>query len=128
MPLSSLPVLRSRYIPQHSHILSLLRTQITTSISSSFSRIPLALLGKWLDLSAGEAREYVQDGTVQGWSVEGEDVVILGNGDNDVKPGVIKESVELKRGCHWCDAGVDPADEAVFPATELTKLIAAAAY
>lgn len=32
-----------------------------------------------------------------GWTVDGESAVVPGNGDNDVKAGVVKENIELGR-------------------------------
>lgn len=100
-------LLRTRYIPQHPHILTSLRFQISSTISSSFSRISTTLLEKWLNLSSEiQVKQFVEN--VDGWSLDGGvEVVIAGNGDNDVKPGVIRESVDLK---------------------QLTKLVAAANY
>jgi ABC-type ATPase with predicted acetyltransferase domain len=47
--------------------------------------------------STREAQEYVQG--INGWTVDGDLVRIQGNGDNDVKAGVVKEQVELNREC-----------------------------
>jgi len=53
-------------------------------------------LQKWLDFSsADEAQQFV--GGINGWTVEGDSVKIQGNGDNDVKAGVVREQVELNR-------------------------------
>jgi translation initiation factor 3 subunit K len=58
-----------------------------------------------------------------GWTVEEDAAVVPKNGDNDVKAGVVKESVELSR-----TSGVGREEKLVLTQTELTKLVAAAAY
>lgn len=69
----------------------------------------------------------------------GDVVKIDANGDNDVQPGVVKEEVKLARELqHWnekagrrfCCVALPGCDRSyLFVAfTELTKLIAAAAY
>ena len=69
-----------------------------------------------------------------GWKIDGEFASIPGNGDNDVKAGVVKEHVELGRElnghllidtptAHGCSGKM-----AELTMIELTKLIAAAAY
>lgn len=89
-------VIRSQYLPGHRHAISNLRLLIASTIASSFSSISIARLQRWLDFSsADEAKAFVE--SVNGWKVSGENVAIEGNGDNDVKPSVIKEHVELKR-------------------------------
>lgn len=40
---------------------------------------------------------------LNGWTVQGDSVKIEGNGDNDVKAGVVKEQVELSRESRWID-------------------------
>jgi len=69
---------------------------IATTIATSFSSIQISRLQKWLDFSsADEAQQFV--GGINGWTVEGDSVTIQGNGDNDVKAGVVREQVELNR-------------------------------
>ncbi|KAI9631948.1 armadillo-type protein [Dioszegia hungarica] len=96
--------LRDVYLPQNPHFTSTTQLNFARSISSSFSRIKTAQLARWLDLSEGEVKQWAEKA---GWKVDGEMVAIPGNGDNDVKAGVVNEQVEL---------------------SQLTKLIAAAAY
>jgi hypothetical protein len=97
---------------------------IASTIASSFSSISMARLQRWLDFaSADEARAFV-DG-VSGWKVAGENVAIEGNGDNDVKPSVIKEHVELKRESCWLLGLLSFADNPL--CIELSKIIGAAA-
>lgn len=88
------PVLKEAYIPQHSNFISSLRTLFATSIASSFSRIQTKRLVNWLDLSEDEVKQWAESAQ---WKVEGDLVLIPGNGDNDVKAGVVKENVELSR-------------------------------
>ena len=88
------PVLKEAYIPQHSNFISSLRTLFATSIASSFSRIQTKRLVNWLDLSEDEVKQWAESAQ---WKVEGDLVEIPGNGDNDVKAGVVKENVELSR-------------------------------
>lgn len=44
---------------------------------------------------------------LNGWTVQGDSVKIEGNGDNDVKAGVVKEQVELSRESRWTDQVVN---------------------
>ncbi|WVR06293.1 eukaryotic translation initiation factor 3 subunit K [Kwoniella sp. DSM 27419] len=97
-------ILRTRYLPQHAAPFDALRSIFSASMAASFSRITLAQLGRWLDLSPEDTKAWA--GKV-GWTVEGELAVVPKNGDNDVKAGVVKENVQLN---------------------QLTKLVAAAAY
>lgn len=64
--------------------------------------------------------------SVNGWKVSGENVAIEGNGDNDVKPSVIKEHVELKRESYWPLLSFSYLLTVVF-LLELSKIIGAAA-
>lgn len=89
-------VIRSQYLPGHRHATSNLRLLIASTIASSFSSISIARLQRWLDFSSAEEAKAFVEG-VNGWKVSGDNVAIEGNGDNDVKPSVIKEHVELKR-------------------------------
>ncbi|KAL7423277.1 hypothetical protein Q5752_002577 [Cryptotrichosporon argae] len=91
------------YLPAHATLLPRLRTNIATSIASCFSRVRLAQLGRWVDLSGADVAAYAQS---IGWIVDGDDAVVPKNGDNDVKATVVKETVTLP---------------------QLTKLVAAAA-
>ncbi|KAH8088011.1 armadillo-type protein [Filobasidium floriforme] len=95
-------VIRSQYLPNHNHAVSSLRLLIATTIASSFSSIQTSRLQKWLDLdSANEVSSFVEG--LNGWTVQGDSVKIEGNGDNDVKAGVVKEQVELSRESRWTD-------------------------
>ncbi|KAK1925372.1 armadillo-type protein [Papiliotrema laurentii] len=87
-------ILKEAYIPQHSNFISSLRTLFATSIASSFSRIQTKRLVNWLDLSEDEVKQWAESAQ---WKVEGDLVEIPGNGDNDVKAGVVKENVELSQ-------------------------------
>jgi translation initiation factor 3 subunit K len=89
-------LIRSQYLPGHRHATSNLRLLIASTIASSFSSISIARLQRWLDFSSAEEAKAFVEG-VNGWKVSGDNVAIEGNGDNDVKPSVIKEHVELKR-------------------------------
>ncbi|EIW73678.1 eukaryotic translation initiation factor 3 subunit K [Tremella mesenterica] len=97
-------ILRAAYLPQHPHLIPTLRVRFATSIASSFSRISLIRVQRWLDLSESDINDWCASVS---WGIEGSDAVIPKNGDNDVKAGVVRENVEL---------------------SQLTKLIAAAAY
>jgi translation initiation factor 3 subunit K len=89
-------VIRRQYLPHHNHATSSLRLLIATTIASSFSSIQLSRLQKWLDMPSSEdVQQFV--GSLNGWTVEGDSVKIEGNGDNDVKAGVVREQVELSR-------------------------------
>ena len=95
-----LSVIRSQYLPNHNQAVPSLRLLIATTIASSFSSIQTARLQKWLDFaSASEVAQFVEN--LNGWTVQGDSVKIEGNGDNDVKAGVVKEQVELSR--KWSD-------------------------
>ncbi|WWC88611.1 uncharacterized protein L201_003524 [Kwoniella dendrophila CBS 6074] len=98
-------LLKTRYLPQHASPIDDIRYQFSLSISSCFSSISLNQLSKWLNLSSSQINQYVTENL--GWEVQGDNVKVPKNGDNDVKAGVVKENVQL---------------------SQLTKLIAAAAY
>jgi hypothetical protein len=100
------PVLKETYAPQYPELLNTFRFVFATSISSCFSRINLARLGRWLDLSKEDVVGWCSN---VGWEVEGDNAVVPKNGDNDVKAGVVKENVELSRGSNL-QAGSDHAD------------------
>ena len=85
------------FASQHANLAHTFRVEFATSISATFSRVKLAQLARWLGLEAGEAASWAAEEA--GWSVEGESVVVPGNGDNDVKAGVVKENIELSREC-----------------------------
>ena len=87
-------VVKSTYVPQQSHLIPSFRNLFAASIASCFSRISIKNLSNWLDLSSNEVSAWANE--VQ-WSVDGEYVTVPKNGDNDVKAGVVKESVELSR-------------------------------
>ncbi|ORX40157.1 armadillo-type protein [Kockovaella imperatae] len=97
-------ILRQQYLPQQPHLESSLRILIATSIASCFSRVPIARLSNWINLSSSDLSSWSES---IGWKVEGDVAVVPKNGDNDVKAGVVKESVELN---------------------QLTKLVSAAAF
>jgi translation initiation factor 3 subunit K len=111
---------RENYLPQNPHFVSTLQINIARSVSACFQRIKIAQLARWLDLSAGDIQGWAQKA---GWKVEGELVVIPGNGDNDVKAGVVNEHIELSR---KSVTRVESA-EILMPA-ELAKLVSAAAF
>lgn len=90
--------------------MSSLRLLIATTIATSFSSIQTSRLQKWLDLeSASEVSSFVEG--LNGWTAEGDVVRIEGNGDNDVKAGVVKEQVELSRtSTFWRDVEIPWTD------------------
>lgn len=94
-------ILRSNptYFAAHKDLVPTLRHQFASSIAASFRRVRLVQLGRWLDLPTGEVAAWAKSA---GWEVDGDDAVVPPNGDNDVKAGVVKESVELKRECQRC--------------------------
>lgn len=49
---------------------------------------------RWLHLPEDDVQGWCAG---VGWTVEGDKAVIPKNGDNDVKAGVVKETVELNR-------------------------------
>jgi translation initiation factor 3 subunit K len=111
------PDLRDNFLPEFTQFHATVRHLFSTSIATCFARIPASRLKAWLDLS--DVAEFAQ--TV-GWSIQGEDVVIPPNGENNVKAGVVKETVELSRELRDGN-GRNKTDLAA----ELTKLVAAAA-
>lgn len=82
------------YFPAHKDLTSKLRLQFASSIAASFSRVRLAQLSRWLDLDEKALAAWCKE---VGWEVEGDVAVVPKNGDNDVKAGVVKENVQLKR-------------------------------
>jgi len=87
-------VIKSTFIPQQSHLVPSFRNLFAASIASCFSRISVKHLSNWLDLPQNEVSQWANE--VQ-WNVDGDFVEVPKNGDNDVKAGVVKESVELNR-------------------------------
>jgi translation initiation factor 3 subunit K len=90
------PALRTNYFPEHTHLTTTIRNLFATSIASVFSTISTQRLQRWLDLEPAQVDQWCQS---VGWSVEGNDAKVPHNGENDVKAGVVKESVELSRKC-----------------------------
>lgn len=84
------------YFSAHKGLVPQLRNQFASSIAASFRRIRTAQLARWLDLSAADVPAWVKSA---GWEIDGDYAVVPPNGDNDVKAGVVKENVELKREC-----------------------------
>lgn len=88
-------MLKSTYIPGHPNFHQTIRHLFSTSIASAFSKVLFANLSRWLDLpSAEDIKAWCES---IGWEVQGDAAIIPKNGDNDVKAGVVKESVELSR-------------------------------
>lgn len=109
------------YFPAYKGLVPELRAQFASSIAASFRRVRVSQLARWLDLPAAEVPAWAKEA---GWEIDGDVAVVPANGDNDVKAGVVKENVELKRASD-CLPLFPNAD---FFSTELTKLVAAAAY
>lgn len=82
------------YFPAHKDLVPKLRFQFASSIAASFSRVRLAQLSRWLDLDEKSLAGWCKEA---GWEIEGDVAVVPKNGDNDVKAGVVKENVQLKR-------------------------------
>lgn len=92
-------LVRAAYLPSHPYAVDSVRKLVVSTVSTTFARVSAARLARWLDLEGGSSAvaAYIQETQVQGWSIEGDDVRIASNEDNDVRPGVIRENVELKR-------------------------------
>lgn len=90
-------IIHGSYLPSHPHAVDSVRKLVTATVSTTFTRVSVARLAKWLDLDVAGIAKYIKEADVQGWTVEGDDVRIASNEDNDVRPGVIRENVELKR-------------------------------
>ncbi|WVN88673.1 uncharacterized protein L203_103886 [Cryptococcus depauperatus CBS 7841] len=97
-------ILRERFLSQQVSPLDSFRRIFSISIASCFRRISVHQLSRWLNLQDGEVSDWCQK--VE-WTIEGQDVIIPQNGQNDVKASIVRESVSLN---------------------QLTKLISAAAY
>jgi translation initiation factor 3 subunit K len=82
------------YLAAHKGLVPQLRNHFAASIAASFRRIRTAQLARWLDLSAADLAAWVKSAD---WEIVGDVAVVPANGDNDVKAGVVKENVELKR-------------------------------
>jgi hypothetical protein len=90
------PVLRSNpnYFPAHAGLVEKLRNEFAASIAASFSRVRLAQIARWLDIKPADVPAWCKEA---GWSVDGELAGVPENGANNVKAGVVKENVQLKR-------------------------------
>lgn len=84
------------YFSAHKDFIPKLRHQFASSIAASFRRVRLSQLSRWLDLQEKELAAWCKEA---GWEIEGDVAVVPKNGDNDVKAGVVKENVQLKREC-----------------------------
>lgn len=82
------------YFPSHKGLVVEFRQKFASTISASFRRIRLSQLARWLDLTAADVSGWAKSA---GWEIDGDFAVVPANGDNDVKAGVVKENVELKR-------------------------------
>jgi hypothetical protein len=85
------------YFPSHKALVPVFRQQFASTIAASFRRIRPSQLARWLDLTAADVPTWAKSA---GWEVDGDFAVVPANGDNDVKAGVVKENVELKRELH----------------------------
>lgn len=92
------------YFSSHKALVPVLRGQFAATIAASFRRIRTAQLARWLDLSAADVPTWCK---AAGWEIDGDFAVVPANGDNDVKAGVVKENVELKRECCVREAVAD---------------------
>lgn len=90
------PVLRSNpnYFPAHTGLVAKLRNEFAASIAASFRRVRLAQLSRWLDIKAADLPAWCKEAQ---WEIDGDVAVVPENGDNNVKAGVVKENVQLKR-------------------------------
>lgn len=82
------------YFPAHKGLEEKFRYEFASSIAASFRNVKVAQLQRWLNLKDAEVKQWVES---HGWKINGDVVAIPGNGDNDVKAGVVKEKVELNR-------------------------------
>lgn len=71
-----------------------LRAEFGASIAASFRRVRVSQISRWLDLKQDELAAWCKEA---GWEIDGDVAVIPENGDNNVKAGVVKENVQLKR-------------------------------
>lgn len=82
------------YFPAHKGLEEKFRYEFASSIAASFRNVKVTQLQRWLGLSDAEVGPWAES---HGWKINGDIVAIPGNGDNDVKAGVVKEKVELNR-------------------------------
>lgn len=82
------------YFPAHKGLEEKFRYEFASSIAASFRNVKVAQLQRWLNLDDGAVKEWAES---HGWTINGDIASIPGNGDNDVKAGVVKEKVELNR-------------------------------
>lgn len=82
------------YFPAHKGLEEKFRYEFASSIAASFRSVKVAQLQRWLNLADAEVKQWAES---HGWSINGDIAAIPGNGDNDVKAGVVKEKVELNR-------------------------------
>ncbi|KAI9902058.1 hypothetical protein N3K66_003875 [Trichothecium roseum] len=71
----------------------LIRHRIALLISQSSREVKLAHLEAWLGLSSDQTASFIKD--VAGWSIEGENVKIPANPENEAKKAEIREDVNV---------------------------------
>lgn len=100
------------YFPAHKGLEEKFRYEFASSIAASFRNVKVAQLQRWLNLKDGEVKQWAES---HGWAINGDIAAIPGNGDNDVKAGVVKEKVELNRELKRCRRKLtDRAHQAYF--------------
>lgn len=70
-----------------------IRNTITNLISQSFRELQLSHLESWLGLSEDATKKYITESF--GWTVEGDNVKIPSNPDNEAKKSEIREDVAV---------------------------------
>lgn len=71
-----------------------IREVAARAVKATFTRIGLERLGSYVDLAEPELEGWVSK---QGWTIDGQVVLIPPNPDNQIESVVIRESVKLPR-------------------------------
>lgn len=73
---------------------NLVRTSITRAVEISSQAIGKEVFRAWLNLSDNKFAEYVKE---LGWKVEGDEVKVPANKENEAKPAVTSESIKIEQ-------------------------------
>lgn len=112
------------YFPAHKGLEEKFRYEFASSIAASFRNVKVAQLQRWLNLKDAEVKQWAES---HGWTINGDIAAIPGNGDNDVKAGVVKEKVELNRGLTYSRSSTDrQSSPSLFPLRRSRRSLAGA--
>ncbi|KAF2641478.1 ARM repeat-containing protein [Massarina eburnea CBS 473.64] len=75
----------------------LMRVRIAATVSQAVREVDRGILESWLNLQGKEFEHFV--GTVCGWNVDGSNIKIPINKDNEAKGTVVRENVKFDRKC-----------------------------